>query len=77
MHRQDAIQLDAAYAYQQAALAATYSELRHTHGKGFAAHFIDEFKDQVLRAAKTRLCGLSEAAVLDASHRLRGVFEAV
>lgn len=77
MHGHDAIQLDAAFIYQRAAVTATYRELRRTHGEAFAAHFIDEFQDHVLQAAKTRLCGLSEAAVLDGSHRLRGVSEAV
>lgn len=58
------IQLDAAFTYQQAALAATYRTLCQTHGEAFAAYFFDEFKDQVIQAAKTRLCGRSEANVL-------------
>lgn len=65
------IQLDAAFSYQQAALAATHRELRQTHGEAFAAYFIDERKEQVLQAAKTRLCGLCEAAVQSETVRLR------
>jgi hypothetical protein len=72
----DTIQLDAAFAYQQAALTATYRELRQTHGEAFAAHFMDECKDQVLQAAKTRLCGLCEAGVIDATRHLLGAPEA-
>lgn len=67
----DPIQLDAAFAYQQAAVSATYLSLRQTHGDAFAAHFIDERKDEVLQAAKTRLCGLCEAAVWSETLRLR------
>lgn len=65
------IQLDAAYAYQQAVLTVTRHTLCQTHGEAFAAHFIDEFKGQVLQAARTRLCGLSEAAVWSEALRLR------
>lgn len=75
MPNDDPIQLDAAFAFQEAALTATYCELRHTHGEVFAAFFIDEWKDQVLQAAKTRLCGLCEAGVIAATRRLRGASE--
>ncbi len=65
------IQLDASFAYQQAALSATYRTLCQTHGEAFAGFFVSECREQVLQAAKTRLCGLSEAAVLRESERLK------
>jgi len=49
------IQLDPVFSYQQAALLETYRVLCETHGEAFAGHFVDEFKDQVLRGAKTRM----------------------
>lgn len=65
------IQLDAAYNFQQAALAETYRALSQTHGEVFAAYFIDECRDQVLNAAKTRLCGYSEAGLLQEAKRIK------
>jgi hypothetical protein len=65
------IQLDPAFSYQQAALLRTYRTLRETHGEAFAAHFLDEYKDQVLLAAKSRMCGRSEADLLQEIARLK------
>jgi plasmid stabilization system protein ParE len=65
------IQLDPVFSYQQAALLETYRVLCQTHGETFAAHFVDECKDEVLRAAKTRMCGRSEADLLQETTRLR------
>jgi hypothetical protein len=48
------IQLDPVFSYQQAALAETYRALCQTHGKTFATYFVDEYKEQLLRAANNR-----------------------
>lgn len=65
------IQFDASFSFQQAALAATYHALCKTHGVAFAAYFIAECKDQVMSAAKTRLCGRSEAGLMQEANRLK------
>lgn len=64
------IQLDPVFSYQQAALAETYRALCQTHGDMFAAYFVDECKELVLRAAKTRICGRSESWLLQETARL-------
>jgi hypothetical protein len=73
----DPLQLDAAFTYVRGALTATYRELSQTHGEAFAAFFLSEYMDQVLQAAKTRLCGLAEVTVVDATRRLRGESKAL
>jgi hypothetical protein len=65
------IQLDPVFSYQQAALAETYRVLCQTHGETFAAYFLDECKGQVLRAAKTRMCGHSETWLSQETARLK------
>lgn len=63
------IQLDAAFTYQQAALAETHRALSQAHGVAFANFFIAEYREYVLRAARTRMCGMSEANLLrDVGH---------
>lgn len=64
------IQLDPVFSYQQAALAETYRALCQTHGKTFATYLVDEYKEQVLRAAKTRICGRGESWLSQETARL-------
>lgn len=40
-------------------------------GEASAAHFVDECKNHRLRAAKTRMCGRSEAGLLQETARLK------
>ncbi|MYM26408.1 hypothetical protein GTP46_27645 [Duganella sp. FT135W] len=65
------IQLDASFSFQQAALAETYRALCKTHGVAFAVYFVDECKAQVMSAARTRLCGRSEAGLMQEVNRLK------
>jgi hypothetical protein len=64
------IRLDAAFGYQQAAIHAVRSMLGSTHGSAFAAAFVVEHRQDILRAARTRLCGSSELAVAAEAIRL-------
>jgi hypothetical protein len=65
------IQLDPVFSYQQAALAEIYRVLCETHGEKFANFFLDECKDQVLRAAMTHICGRSETGLWQETARLK------
>lgn len=66
------IQLDTAFIFLQAALAETRRTLCRTHGEAFAAYFMDEHRDCVLKAAKTRLCGRSEPELRREVEHLKG-----
>lgn len=65
------IQLDAVLAYLQAATGKTYRSFCLTHGKAFAQHFVDEYREQVMNAARMRLCGHSEDWLLSELARLK------
>jgi hypothetical protein len=64
--------LDAAFSFQQAVLAEIYRALCHSHGEAFATYFMDECRDSVMQAARTRMCGQSEAGLLREAARLKG-----
>jgi hypothetical protein len=71
------IQLDAAFGFQRAAVHAVRTALATTHGDDFAAAFIAEHRQEILRAARTRLCGSSEAAVKADADRLASAYRGV
>jgi hypothetical protein len=71
------IQLDAAFSFQQAAVHAVSTALATTHGDDFAAAFIAEHLQDILRAARTRLCGSSEAAAKADADRLESAYQDV
>jgi hypothetical protein len=76
MRNHDPIQLDAAIVYRQAAIRAIQRALSETHGDAFADAFLYEYHHAVAKAARTRLCGLCEAGVIDATRHLLGAPEA-
>nr|WP_315256594.1 hypothetical protein [uncultured Duganella sp.] len=69
-HADRPIQLDASFAYQQAAMHAIHRALIMTHGSAFADAFIHEHHQAVTKAARTRVCGRSEAAVASEAQHL-------
>lgn len=68
----DFILLDAVFSFQKAVLAETYRALCHSHGEAFATYFIEECRESVMHAARTRMCGQSEAGLLREAARLNG-----
>jgi hypothetical protein len=65
------IKLDAAYCYQRAATIAVQRSLMASHGPEFAQWFTTEHSGSIARAARTGLCGRTEAAVFSLASRLR------
>lgn len=57
------VQLNTAYSYQQATIQVIHTALATTHGDAFAAAFVAEHRQDILRVARRRLCGSSELAL--------------
>jgi len=62
--------LDPSDLYTRAAGKIVKHTLAGDHGTEFAEYFIDEHADAIRRAVRKRLCGRTEAAILDAAGAL-------
>lgn len=56
--------------YQREAVSAVKSALTESHGSAFALEFIRLHRSAIYSAARTRVCGRSEAFILQDGQRL-------
>lgn len=61
MTRPIVIEFNAAYSYVPTAQLAVRVAIAKVHGSAFADLFMQEHREAVVRAARTRLCGRTES----------------
>lgn len=57
--------INATASHQTAAMQDIHSALAETHGIAFADAFLRDYHFAIVKAVRTRLCGRSEAALID------------